>query len=105
MVVRVQSETMTTTGEAPTTAEMHATADRNGPQLRWRDSDLPISGIAGWPGALIQHLQQIEVLAAGTTRCLSHAVGIYPVTTTWRNALPSIRIHSEGTPGGPRCRR
>ncbi|PZS14963.1 MAG: hypothetical protein DLM60_18250 [Pseudonocardiales bacterium] len=47
-------------------------------------------------GTVTPHLQQAEALAADTTRCLSHAAGIYTFNTT-RPDTTILRLASTGT--------
>lgn len=51
---------------------------------------------ADW-GTVTPHLQQAEALAADTTRCLSHAAGIYAFNTN-RPDTTILRLASTGTP-------
>jgi hypothetical protein len=50
---------------------------------------------ADW-GTVTPHLQQAEALAADTTRCLSHAAGIYAFNTN-RPDTTILRLASTGT--------
>jgi hypothetical protein len=50
---------------------------------------------ADW-GTVTPHLQQAEVLAADTTRCLSHAAGIYAFHTN-RSDTTVLRLAPTGT--------
>ena len=50
---------------------------------------------ADW-GTVTPHLQQAETLAADTTRCLSHAAGIYAFNTN-RSDTTILQLASTGT--------
>ena len=117
MAVRAQSEAMTTTAEAPTMADVRATAGGNGSQLRWRHvMDLMINLLGEvtaaaardrWAacGAVTPHLQRAEALTADTTRCLSHAAGIYACHTNGAERRPPDPDRLRRLTGGLRCRR
>ena len=51
-------------------------------------------------GAVTPHPQRAEALTADTTRCLSHAAGIYAFHTTVRSGVPPTQTDSDGSPGG-----